>query len=180
MHDPEFVYAALQALGRSLPETGEVEAFGHPNWKVAGKTFLAFETYRGRPSVGVKATLAEQATLVARPGFSVSPYVGKHGWTSIDLLADVDVDEILGLARRSFALVAPKRVLVAMKVSASAPGEATKPPKRARAPGRATARGKTRSGRAAAAERARALRSGTTRRVGRSRPTTRGRRRDPS
>jgi predicted DNA-binding protein (MmcQ/YjbR family) len=66
----------------TLPGTGEVVAWGHPNFKVAGRTFAVFEIYKGRPCIAVSSDPEEQSFLVERFGFFKTPYVGSRGWVS--------------------------------------------------------------------------------------------------
>jgi len=66
----------------ALPGTAEVLAWGHPNYRVAGRTFAVFEIYKGRPSIAISADPQEQAFLVERFGFFKTPYVGSRGWIS--------------------------------------------------------------------------------------------------
>jgi predicted DNA-binding protein (MmcQ/YjbR family) len=66
----------------ALPGTSEVEAWGHPNFRVAGRTFAVFEIYKGRPCIAISADPEEQSFLVERFGFFKTPYVGNRGWVS--------------------------------------------------------------------------------------------------
>ena len=66
----------------ALPGTAEVEAWGHPNFRVSGRTFAVFEIYKGRPCIAISADPEEQSFLVERFGFFKTPYVGNRGWVS--------------------------------------------------------------------------------------------------
>jgi predicted DNA-binding protein (MmcQ/YjbR family) len=66
----------------ALPGSTEVEAWGHPNFRVAGRTFAVFEIYKGRPCIAIFADPEEQPVLVERFGFFKTPYVGNRGWVS--------------------------------------------------------------------------------------------------
>jgi predicted DNA-binding protein (MmcQ/YjbR family) len=67
----------------ALPGTSEKEAWGHPNFRVAGHTFAVFEIYKGRASIAIRADPEEQSFLVNRFGFFKTPYVGNRGWVSV-------------------------------------------------------------------------------------------------
>jgi predicted DNA-binding protein (MmcQ/YjbR family) len=82
MLPPDDPQAWLRTLCGTLPEVEEVVAWGHPNFRTAGGTFAVFEVYRGRPSIAVKAELADQEILVEQFGFFRTPYAGKRGWVS--------------------------------------------------------------------------------------------------
>ena len=79
VRDPE---KWLRKICLALPGTSEKISWGHPNFRVANRTFAAFEIYKGRPSIAIEAEIDEQAFLVERFGFYVTPYVGKRGWVS--------------------------------------------------------------------------------------------------
>lgn len=66
----------------ALPGVVEVEAWGHPNFRVAGRTFAVFEIYKGRPCIAISADPEEQSFLIERFGFFKTPYVGNRGWVS--------------------------------------------------------------------------------------------------
>ena len=105
--DPEHdALDRLRSFCAMLPETAEVNPFGHPTFRVATKTFAAFELVADRPAVLVKTTPDEQAALVARPGFTADPDTGHHGWTSVHL-DEIDWDEVDHLVIASYRLVAP-------------------------------------------------------------------------
>ena len=66
----------------ALPETVEVEAWGHPNFKTGGRAFATFEIWKGRPSIAIATDPEEQAMLTERFGFFRTPYAGARGWVS--------------------------------------------------------------------------------------------------
>jgi predicted DNA-binding protein (MmcQ/YjbR family) len=72
----------IRRLCSALPGTAEVEAWGHPNFRVSGRTFAVFEIYKGRPCIAISADPEEQSFLVERFGFFKTPYVGNRGWVS--------------------------------------------------------------------------------------------------
>ena len=72
----------IRRVCEALPGTAEVEAWGHPNFRVAGRTFAVFEIYKGRPCIAISADPEEQSFLVDRFGFFKTPYVGNRGWVS--------------------------------------------------------------------------------------------------
>ena len=82
MIEPDDPLVWLRTLCGTLPGVEEAVAWGHPNFRSAGRTFAVFEVYRGRPTIAVKAELAEQEILVERFWFFRTPYVGKQGWVS--------------------------------------------------------------------------------------------------
>ena len=106
--------ARLRDICLALPEAIERETFGGPTFRVRDKIF-AMETGRdGPPSFWCKAPQGSQAVLVgADPArFFVPPYLGPKGWIGVRLEPAPDWDEVAALVRRSYRLIAPKKLAV--------------------------------------------------------------------
>ena len=73
----------FRELCLSFPGASETLAWGHPNFRVHGRTFGVFEVYRERPCIAVKVGHSIQQLLIDDVSFFRTPYVGKHGWLSI-------------------------------------------------------------------------------------------------
>jgi predicted DNA-binding protein (MmcQ/YjbR family) len=87
----------------------EVPAWGHPTFRVSGKTFCAFEMVKGRPSVAFRLPESDVAQVTAHePGF-VTPY-GRGTWASLWLDGNVDWPVVEKLVRVSYHTMAPKRL----------------------------------------------------------------------
>ena len=101
----------LRRLCLALPEATEVETWDTPTFRVQGKIFALVSTRDGSPAVWLKAPPGVQQLLVeaAPDRFFRPPYMGRAGWIGV-VLADADWAEVAALVRRSFALVAPKRL----------------------------------------------------------------------
>lgn len=102
----------LRTICLALPEAAEKETWGGPTFRVRDKIF-AMETRRdGCISVWCKAPEGSQMVLVgADPGrFFVPPYVGHKGWIGMRLDNAPDWSEVAVLVRRSYRLIAPKRL----------------------------------------------------------------------
>jgi predicted DNA-binding protein (MmcQ/YjbR family) len=110
--------ARLRDMCLGLPDTSEVEAWGHPTFRVAGKIFVGFGGSKdGGASMGVKTTHELQAALVSSdPRFTIAAYVGKHGWVSMALAPGqrIDWNEIEALVKGSYRLVAPAKLAAAL------------------------------------------------------------------
>lgn len=105
---PRTTPSALERLRRlclSLPGTSEVAAWGHPNFRVAGKTFAVFEFYKSRPCIAVKSEIGLQQLLVDSEHFFRTPYLGDRGWISVWVDRPVGWRLIGDLVRRSYSLV---------------------------------------------------------------------------
>lgn len=102
----------LRALCLALPEAVEKEAWGDPTFRVRDKIFAMEKRGDGRISVWCKAPPGSQMVLVgADPErFFVPPYVGHKGWVGMRLDGGPDWKEVDTLVRRSYRLIAPKRL----------------------------------------------------------------------
>ena len=102
----------LRKICLALPEAAEKEAWGDPTFRVRDKIFAMEKRGDGRISVWLKAPEGSQSILVgADPKrYFVPPYVGHKGWIGVRLDADPDWDQVAALVRRSYRLIAPKRL----------------------------------------------------------------------
>ena len=102
----------LRAICLALPEAVEQEAWGDPTFRVRDKIFAMEKRGDGRLSVWCKAPPGSQTVLVgADPErFFVPPYLGHKGWVGMRLDAAPDWDEVVFLVRRSYRLIAPRRL----------------------------------------------------------------------
>jgi predicted DNA-binding protein (MmcQ/YjbR family) len=108
--------SALERICRlclELPEAFEVEAWGHPTFRVGsgrGKIFCTAAT--DGSSLTVKADALERDALLSggEPYF-IPPYVGHKGWLGVRT-ADFHSDwsELAELIATSYCLIAPKRL----------------------------------------------------------------------
>src|ERR671916_3195815 len=110
----------LRDICLALPEAEEKEAWGDPTFRVRNKIFAMEKRGDGRISLWCKAELGSQMMIVgADPErFFVPPYVGHRGWVGMRLDDNPDWDEVAELVKRSYVLIAPKR-LAALLTGAS-------------------------------------------------------------
>lgn len=104
--------ARLRAICLSLPEAVEKPIRRGPAYRIGDKIFAMDRGDGDRVSLWCKAPKGSQAILVgADPErFFVPPYVGVKGWIGMRLDAEPDWDEVSFLVRRSYVLIAPKRL----------------------------------------------------------------------
>jgi predicted DNA-binding protein (MmcQ/YjbR family) len=102
----------LRAICLAFPEAVEKQAWGDPTWRIGEKIFAMEKRGDGRVSVWCKAPPGSQEILVgADPRrFFVPPYVGHRGWVGIRLDDDPDWEEVAAVVRRSYRLIAPRRL----------------------------------------------------------------------
>jgi predicted DNA-binding protein (MmcQ/YjbR family) len=102
--------ARLRKICLTLPEAEERETWGDATFRVRDKIFVIARD--GGAAFVCKAPPGSQTILVeADPErFYVPPYVGHKGWVGVRLDGAPDWDEIARIVRRSYGLVAPKRL----------------------------------------------------------------------
>ena len=102
----EAVVDRLRKICGTLPDTAETVTFGHPTFKVKGKTFAVVETYKGELSICVNAGKTLQGAFLQDSRFYLTPYTGKHGWISLKVhAAPLNWTEIKSLVKESHRLV---------------------------------------------------------------------------
>lgn len=109
---PSTPIARLRRICLALPEAEEIETWEHPTFRVRGRIFALVQPTDERPAVWLKAPPGSQEVLVgADPArFFRPPYLGHKGWVGLWLDGRVDWEEVGMLVRRSFSLIAPKRL----------------------------------------------------------------------
>ncbi len=103
----------VRNICRPLPEVEEiVDGFGHNTFKVKGKSFILMgdEEGKGRAGISFKSDKETQGMLLERGGYYKTPYIGQHGWVSIDAGDSVDWDELGTLLVEAYLRAAPKRL----------------------------------------------------------------------
>jgi predicted DNA-binding protein (MmcQ/YjbR family) len=107
---PPSLIERVRALCLALPEAVEVEAWGHPTFRVAEKMFCTAAA--DGSSISLKADPLERETLLAEGGrFHVPAYVGSKGWLGVRLdCPDIDWEEVSELIATSYCLTAPRRL----------------------------------------------------------------------
>ena len=109
---PEEPIERLRAICLALPEATEKQAWGDPTFRVRDKIFAMEKRGDGRISLWCKAPPGSQEILVgADPElFFVPPYVGSKGWIGVRLDRNPDWEEVAEVVKRSYRLIAPKRL----------------------------------------------------------------------
>ncbi|MDJ0946159.1 MAG: MmcQ/YjbR family DNA-binding protein [Kiloniellales bacterium] len=107
----------LRAICLVLPEATEKKAWGDPTFRVRDKIFAMEKRGDGRISLWCKAPPGSQEILVgADPErFFVPPYVGHRGWIGMRLDDGPDWEEVAAVVKRSYRLIAPKRLASAIE-----------------------------------------------------------------
>lgn len=116
MHVREYEKALKQirSLCLALPESREVEAWGHPTFRAGKKMFAAFSEYAGEMSLGLKMSYERQDELLQDDRFFPTPYAAHQGWVSLRIDGKTDWDELSTLIREAYRQVALERMLKAL------------------------------------------------------------------
>jgi predicted DNA-binding protein (MmcQ/YjbR family) len=115
-----------KALGRvrtlclSLPETREVEAWGHPTFRAGKKMFAGFGVDHDGLTLGLKVGHERQEELLRDSRFFPTPYAARQGWVSLRIDGKTDWSEVAGLVREAYRQVALQRMLKALDAETEA------------------------------------------------------------
>lgn len=100
---------ALRKVCEPLPEvTEEIDGFGHTAFRVRKKSFVIAGMGERGTAISIKSDPANQALLVDRGPWYRTPYIGQHGWVSVDDPLEQDWAEIAELIVDGYRLAAPK------------------------------------------------------------------------
>lgn len=102
----------LRVICMALPEAEERQTWEIPTYRIRGKIFALESAIDERPAVWCKGQEGSQAVLVgADPQrFFAPPYLGHKGWIGMWLDKKADWTEAAELVRRSYLLIAPKKL----------------------------------------------------------------------
>lgn len=106
----------LRQICLALPEAEERETWEIPTYRIRSKIFALQSAIDERDAVWCKAQEGSRELLVqADPErFFVPPYLGHKGWVGMWLDRKVDWKEVAELVRRSYRLVAPKKLAASL------------------------------------------------------------------
>ncbi len=108
--DSDKILKRVRAICLKLADAEETTSWGHPNFKVHGKTFAVYERFKGEWCVCIRVALEHQDLFLKDPRFLLTPYIGKKGWVSLRLhAAPLKWPEIRELIVASYRLVDEQR-----------------------------------------------------------------------
>src|SRR6516225_2306794 len=87
----------VRSLCLALPESCEIEAWGHPTFRAGKKMFAGFGEHDGEITIGLKMSFDRQDELLKDKRFFPTPYAARLGWVSLRLDDKTDWDELRGL-----------------------------------------------------------------------------------
>ncbi len=109
MPTEERILQRLRKICLALEGAEETVTFGHPTFRVNGKTFCVLEEYKGELGICVKVEQELQGLFLDDPRFFRTPYVGKYGWVTLRVYAArLKWSEVKDLIKGSYLLVRPR------------------------------------------------------------------------
>ena len=128
--------AVLEKVRRiclAFPEANEGESFGHPWFRAGKKPFAIY----GEATLSLKLPEALCAAVAGDPRWSVTHYIGQHGWRTRTVTGKLCLAEIAMLVETSYRMAAQKKMLAeldgaAARSSARSPGPQRHPGRRQR------------------------------------------------
>lgn len=99
----------LRKICLALEGAEETVTFGHPTFRVEGKTFCVLEEYKAELGICVKVEKELQGLFLDDPRYFRTPYIGQHGWVTLRVYAArLNWSEVKQLVKGSYLLVCPK------------------------------------------------------------------------
>jgi predicted DNA-binding protein (MmcQ/YjbR family) len=108
------ILTKLRQICLALPDTKETFTWGNPHFRVGEKIFCGYTDHDDSkgdtdgPVIGCKLEKQHARDILADPRFRPAPYVGRHGWVSMDASGITDWAEVRALVHESYRLIAPK------------------------------------------------------------------------
>ena len=101
----------LRKVCAPLPEVvEEIDGFGHTVFRVRKRSFVIAGMGEGGAALSIKSDAANQALLVDRGPWYPTPYIGQHGWVTVDDPLNQDWPQIAELITDGYRLAAPARL----------------------------------------------------------------------
>ncbi|TKC16392.1 MmcQ/YjbR family DNA-binding protein [Robertmurraya kyonggiensis] len=102
----------LRNVCLELPEAMEhIDGFGHNTFKVNGKSFVISGEMEKGFRISFKSDRETQELLLQKEYFFKNPYIGHHGWVSIENPTEEVWDELSDLLQEAYLRAAPKRLV---------------------------------------------------------------------
>lgn len=103
------ILVRLRKICLALPGAEETVTFGHPTFRVKGKTFSVLEEYHDELGICVKVEQELQGIFLNDPRFFRTPYAGKQGWVTLRVRATrLNWSEVKELVEGSYLLARHK------------------------------------------------------------------------
>jgi predicted DNA-binding protein (MmcQ/YjbR family) len=113
--EDDATFKKVRSLALALPDTKLTMTWGSPHFRVGEKIFCGYGAEGGKRVLGIKLSLPHAKAAVKEPRFWPAPYVGKHGWVSMDITQKKSWREVAELIRESYELIASKASLAKLR-----------------------------------------------------------------
>lgn len=102
----------VRRISLALPEAIEIiDGFGHNTFKISGKSFvISAESVNGF-RLSFKSDRETQVLLLEKEYFFKTPYIGQHGWVSIEKPDPENWEELSDRIQEAYLRAAPKRLV---------------------------------------------------------------------
>ena len=111
-HEAAEMLENVRNICLALPEAVElIDGFGHHTFKIKGKSFVISGESETGFSLSFKSDRETQELLLQKEYFFKTPYIGHHGWVSIQNPAKENWDELTDLIQEAYLRAAPKRLV---------------------------------------------------------------------
>jgi predicted DNA-binding protein (MmcQ/YjbR family) len=107
----------VRSICLALPETREVEAWGHPTFRAGKRMFAAFGEGPNGLSIGLNVGFERQEELLKNDRFFPTPYAAHKGWVSLHLSNTTNWEEVRELVHHAYRQVALMRMIKALDAS---------------------------------------------------------------
>lgn len=111
----------IREICLALPDTKETLTWGEPHFRVGDKIFAGFGQENGRAVIGFKLTKPHAHAITEDPRFWPAPYVGQHGWVSMDATGVQDWERVREFVHISYRLIAPKKLAALLDAGGKLP-----------------------------------------------------------
>ena len=98
--------ARLKKICLALPDTTEVEAWGHPTFRIKNKIFCVYGGYADDANITLKVGKPALGIFLQDPRFWKASHIGNQGWISMKATGELNWDELEELIRGSYDLIA--------------------------------------------------------------------------
>ncbi|WP_245600048.1 MmcQ/YjbR family DNA-binding protein [Paenibacillus harenae] len=102
----------IRDIALSFPGTEEKpDELGHLTFRVKDKTFVRVGWREGIYHTSLRTSKETQHFVLSEEGspYSKTPYVGQHGWLSIQSDAEVNWEHVRSLVEEAYLRTAPKK-----------------------------------------------------------------------
>ncbi|MDM5451702.1 MmcQ/YjbR family DNA-binding protein [Peribacillus simplex] len=112
LHDTAGMLENVRNICLALPEAVEhIDGFGHNTFKINGKSFVISGESGNGFRLSFKSDRETQEFLLQKESFFKTPYIGRHGWVSIQNPDREGWGELTILIQEAYLRAAPKRLV---------------------------------------------------------------------